>query len=74
MKILCILIKDSKIGSTRRSLSQNNEHYVSVVFKVLSTGCQWNSLNERLHYSVYNKHFILWRSAMKARQSLFTGK
>ena len=26
--------------------------------KVLTTGCQWNSLNEQLHYSVYNKKFI----------------
>ena len=33
------------------------EHYCKVIMKVL-TRCQWNSLNEKLHYSVYNKKFI----------------
>jgi hypothetical protein len=34
------------------------KHYCKIIMKVLTTGCQWNSLSEKLHYSVYNKKFI----------------
>jgi transposase len=38
----------------------DTKHYCNVIMKVLTTGCQWNSLTEKLHFSVYNKKFIEW--------------
>jgi hypothetical protein len=61
-KILSSLIKSNTKYTTGRPLKFNIEHYIDVIFKVLCTGCQWNSLKEKLHYSVYNKHFIKWCS------------
>lgn len=59
-KILCNLIKCNTKYTTGRPLKYNIEHYIDVIFKVLSSGCQWNSLNEKLHYTVYHKHFLKW--------------
>jgi len=58
--ILHNLIKSKTKYTTGRPLTYNIDHYIKVIFKVLYSGCQWNSLNEHLHYSVYNKHFLKW--------------
>lgn len=58
--ILKNLIKSNTKYTTGRPLTHDIEHYIKVIFKVLCTGCQWNSLKENLHYSVYNKHFLKW--------------
>lgn len=59
-KILENLIKSDTKYTTGRPLTYEIKHYINVIFKVLSTGCQWNSLTEKLHYTVYHKHFIKW--------------
>jgi transposase len=59
-KILENLVKSSINYTVGRPLSYSINHYVNVISKVLITGCQWNSLNEKLHYSVYHKHFLKW--------------
>ena len=59
-KILHNLIKCNTKYMTGRPLTYNIEHYIDVIFKVLCSGCQWNSLNEKLHYTVYHKHFLKW--------------
>jgi len=52
-KILKVLIKNKVSVIKGRPLSFNLDHYIDIIFKVLVTGCQWNSLNENLHYTVY---------------------
>jgi transposase len=59
-KILSSLIKNTTTYITGRPLTYDISHYIDVIFKVLCTGCQWNSLNEKLHYTVYHKHYIKW--------------
>ena len=59
-KILTSLIKNITTYITGRPLTYNISHYIDVIFKVLCTGCQWNSLNDKLHYTVYHKHYIKW--------------
>lgn len=59
-KILYNLIKSNTKYTTGRPCKYDIKHYIDIVFKVLCTGCQWNSLNEKLHYSVYFKHFMKW--------------
>jgi transposase len=59
-KILCNLIKSNTKYTTGRPLTYDIKHYIDVIFKVLCTGCQWNSLNEKLNYTVYHKHFMKW--------------
>ena len=56
--ILKNLIKSTTKFTTERPLTYDIENYIKVIFKVLCTGCQWNSLKEDLHYSVYNKNFL----------------
>ena len=60
VKILENLIKSDSTHTSGRPLTYEIKHYISVIFKVLSTGCQWNSLTEKLHYTVYHKHFLKW--------------
>jgi putative transposase len=59
-KILHNLIKCNINYKSGRPLTYDITHYIDVIFKVLCTGCQWNSLKEKLHYTVYHKHFIKW--------------
>jgi len=64
-KILSKLVNDYNNDKTGRKKSGrkstvNIEHYCKIIMKVLTTGCQWNSLNEKLNYTVYNKKFTEW--------------
>ena len=59
-KILNCLIKNTTTYISGRPLTYNIDHYINVIFKVLCTGCQWNSLKEKLHYTVYHKHYLKW--------------
>ena len=54
-KILSCLIKNTTTYTTGRPLTYNIDHYINVIFKILCSGCQWNSLKEKLHYTVYHK-------------------
>ena len=44
----------------RTTRLKNIEYYVSVIFKVLRTGMQWNELTEDCHYTTYHKSFVTW--------------
>jgi transposase len=64
-KLLVKLVNDHNNSKTGRKKSGrkptvNIKHYCEVIMKVLTTGCQWNSLSEKLHYTVYNKKFAEW--------------
>ena len=50
--------KKNGLHKCGRKKSQPISHYCKVIMKVLSTGCQWNSLTEILHYSIYNKFYL----------------
>ena len=60
LKILSTLIKSKNNYVSGRPLTYNIDHYIEIILKVLCSGCQWNSLNEKLHYTVYHKHFMKW--------------
>ena len=55
--ILSNLIK-SRRRYFGKPLSMPITHYASVFIKIFKTGQPWYTLNEKLHYSVYHKHFI----------------
>ncbi len=59
-KILHNLIKSKTKYTTGRPLTYDIKHYIDVIFKVLKTGSQWNTIDDKLHYTVYHKHFIKW--------------
>ena len=35
-------------------------HYLDVIFSILKSGAQWNTINSKLHYTTYHKRFIYW--------------
>ena len=59
-KILSVLIKNTKQYVTGRKLTYDIEHYVKIIYDVLITGQQWNTITDKLHYTVYHKHYINW--------------
>lgn len=59
-KILSVLIKNTKQYVTGRKLTYDIEHYVKIIYDVLITGQQWNTITDKLHYTIYHKHYISW--------------
>lgn len=56
--------KKEKSGRNKcgRKPTKDTKHYAKAIMKILSTGCQWNSLNDELHYSVYHKKYLEWNN------------
>jgi hypothetical protein len=65
-KLIKLYLKEINYGNkTINKGSPDTEeinHYIDIIFKVIKTGIPWRSLTEKLHFSTYHKKFVKWNN------------
>ncbi len=61
-KLIQLYLKEINYGNKtinkERPDTEEINHYIEIIFKVIKTGIPWRSLTEKLHFSTYHKNLL----------------